>query len=104
MGSNTRSAGRRWSRWDRASWSAKTVLTAPPPPRTSFSSAEVDQAVAQLLEAARFATTSGSSQERYVPGLSMAVVFREKVPYSPHRGKEASKLAAIDLKNEEEAR
>lgn len=58
---------------------AADFLTGSPPPRTApLTADDVDKALGELLEAARFATDIAPSGERFVPGLSIAVVLRGK--------------------------
>lgn len=52
-------------------------LTAPPPPRSNIDPSDVENAVAQLQEAARVATLPDAAGKRWVPGLSIVAVARE---------------------------
>lgn len=54
----------------------------PPPRNTPFSEDEVSRASDELLKAAFFATQPGQSGERFVPGLSVAMVFGQNGHFS----------------------
>lgn len=52
-------------------------LTGPPPPRSHIDHGDIEQALAQLVEAAKLATVPDATGKRWVPGLSIVVVVRE---------------------------